>query len=418
MSLPAFTRGRFLDPQAILERLHARAPGFGLPGEFYRDPEIHALDLELIFYREWLFAAHTVELEQSGSYLTLQVGDYPILLVRGRDGEIRAFLNSCRHRGARICAQERGVSSKLVCPYHQWTYDLEGKLFAARQMGEDFDRSQFGLRRIHCATVAGYIFVCLAAEASDFEPIRQQVEPYLLPHRLEETRVAFESTIVEEGNWKLVWENNRECYHCARNHPELALTFPDTPTVTSAEVQPALLEHWERCEAAGLPSRFHLSANGQVRTSRLPLVGSAVSYTMTGAPAVRKPLSEAIDPAVSFGALLFFHYPSMWNHLLADHAISFRVLPLGPTRTQLTTKWLVRRDAVEGVDYDLQELTRVWLATNAQDRRIVQENQIGMNVPGYQPGPYSGVQESGVRQFVDWYSSFMKAGLTRPSGGG
>jgi Rieske 2Fe-2S family protein len=143
----------------------------------------------------------------------------------------------------------------------------------------------------------------------------------------------------------------------------------------------------------------------------MPLLGSAVSYTLNGQPAVKKPLSSAIEPQIKFGALLFFHYPSSWSHFLADHAISFRVVPLGPTQTQLTTKWLVHRDAVEGVDYDVSELTRVWLATNAQDRRIVHENQIGMNVPTYQPGPYSQVQESGVRQFVDWYASRMQAGL-------
>jgi glycine betaine catabolism A len=400
-----------IDSKKVLARLQTRSPDFGLPGDFYRDPDIYALDLDLIFYREWLFAAHGSELPSPGGYLTLQIGAYPILLVRGKDGVIRAFINSCRHRGARLCPDSHGVASKLVCPYHQWTYDLDGSLFAARQMGSAFDRSQFGLRRVHCETVAGYIFICLAADAPDFTPTRKQIEPYLLPHHLAEARVAFESTIVEEGNWKLVWENNRECYHCARNHPELVRTFPDTPTVTSGAVEPAVQAHWQRLEAAGLPSRFQLSEDGQVRTSRMPLLGSAVSYTVSGQPAVKKPLSSAIEPHINFGALLFFHYPSSWNHFLADHAISFRVVPLGPTQTQLTTKWLVHRDAVEGVDYDVSELTRVWLATNAQDRRIVHENQIGMNVPTYQPGPYSQVQESGVRQFVDWYATRMQAGL-------
>ena len=106
-------------------------------------------------------------------------------------------------------------------------------------------------------------------------------------------------------------------------------------------------------------SRFVLSGDGQVRTTRLPLLPPAVSYTMSGRAAVRKQLSDAIGPQVNFGALLFFHYPSSWNHVLGDHAISFRVLPLSPTQTQLTTKWLVHRDAVEGVDYDVAELTRL-----------------------------------------------------------
>jgi Rieske 2Fe-2S family protein len=395
----------------VLSRLQRRSPACGLPGDFYRDAGIYDLELNLIFYKEWLFAAHTVELGQTGSYLTLQVGAYPILLTRDRDGRIQAFVNSCRHRGARVCQDSHGVAPKLVCPYHQWTYELDGRLFAARQMGSTFDRSQFALKRIHCEIVAGYIFICVAPQPPDFTATRRQIEPYLLPHQLTEARVAFESTIVEEGNWKLIWENNRECYHCARNHPELSMTYPDRPTITSTAADQTVLAHWKGCEALGLPSEFQLSADGQVRTTRLPLIGSAVSYTMSGRPAVRKPLSNAIAPQMNIGALLLFHYPSSWNHFLGDHAISFRVLPLGPTRTQLTTKWLVNRDAVEGVDYDVEELTRVWLATNEQDRHIVQENQIGMNTPVYEPGPYSEVMENGVRQFVDWYSTRMQERL-------
>jgi Rieske 2Fe-2S family protein len=390
-----------------LDKLRARAPEFGLGREFYTDEGLYGLDLERIFYREWLFAAHTAELPKTGSYLTLQVGAYPIVLVRAGDGVIRAFVNSCRHRGARVCQQTRGSSPKLVCPYHQWTYDLDGRLFAARQMGSGFDRSRFNLRPVHCETVAGYIFICLGAQAPDFGPTRAQIEPYLAPHDLANARVAFESTIIEEGNWKLVWENNRECYHCAVNHPELARSYPDTPTVTSvngASTDPTIIEHWQRCEEAGLPSRFDLSKEGQRRIARMPLLDPAVSYTMTGQPAVRRPLSDHVPAGTRMGALLFFHYPTSWNHVLEDHAISFRVLPLGPRRTQLTTKWPVHREAVEGRDYDLKELTHVWLTTNDQDSRIVHENQIGMNTPTYEPGPYSAAHEGGVAQFIDWYS--------------
>lgn len=399
---------------SVLRRLQERAPDTGLTREFYTDPAIYALDLEQIFYREWLFAAHTSELPGTGSYLTLQIGAYPILLARAANGTIRAFINSCRHRGSRLCADARGTAVKLVCPYHQWTYDLDGRLFAARQMGSEFNRSQFALRPVHCETVAGYVFVCLAADAPDFKAARAQLESYLGPHRLADTRVAFESTIIEEGNWKLVWENNRECYHCAVNHPELARTYPDTPAVTAvggASSDPNVIDHWQRCEAAGLPSRLQLSDNGQMRTARMPLIGDAVSYTHSGRPAVRRPLSETISPEQNPGALLLFHYPSTWNHFLADHAVTFRVLPLGPQRTQLTTKWLVHREAVEDVDYKLEELTRVWLATNAQDQKIVHENQIGMNSPAYEPGPFSSQHESGVGQFVNWYCSRLQSQL-------
>jgi Rieske 2Fe-2S family protein len=401
-----------------LRSLRTRAPATGLPREFYADAELFDLDLDLIFYREWLFAAHTAELPETGSYLTLQVGAYPVVVVRAADGIIRAFVNSCRHRGSRVCRADHGVARKLVCPYHQWTYDLEGRLFAARQAGPDIDRARLGLKRVHCETVAGYIFICVAADAPDFAAMRAGFERYFAPHRLAEARVAFEYTIIEEGNWKLVWENNRECYHCAANHPELGRTFPDTPTVTGvtgAGSDPAIVAHWARCEALGLPSRFELAEQGQCRLTRMPLLGEAVSYTTSGLAAVKRVLSEEIPCGAQVGALLAFHYPSTWNHVLVDHAISFRVLPLGPARTQLTTRWLVHRQAVENVDYHLDELTAVWRATNEQDRRIVQESQIGVSSPTYQPGPYSHPQESGVSQFVDWYCERLRSRLEQSS---
>ncbi|MGH7106166.1 MAG: aromatic ring-hydroxylating oxygenase subunit alpha [Acetobacteraceae bacterium] len=402
----------------LLRSLRERTPGMGLTREFYTDAELFELDLQQIFYEDWLFVAHSAELPETGSYLTLQIGAYPIVLTRAADGLIRAFVNTCRHRGARVCPEPSGKAAKLVCPYHQWTYNLDGRLFAARQMGSGFDRSPLSLKSVHCETVAGYVFVCLAVQAPDFGPTRRHLEPYLLPHRLSEARVAFQSTIIEEGNWKLVWENNRECYHCASNHPELARIYSDRPTITSlsgAADDPRIIEHWRHCELAGVASELKLSPDGQMRTARMPLLEPAESYTMTGEPAVKRRLSDSIPSDLNIGTLLLFHYPTTWNHFLGDHAISFRVLPLGPTRTELTTQWLVHRDAVEGVDYDIEELTRVWLATNEQDQRIVRENQIGMNCPSYEPGPLSNMTEGGVRQFIDWYCSRIKQRLSPAS---
>jgi Rieske 2Fe-2S family protein len=131
---------------------------------------------------------------------------------------------------------------------------------------------------------------------------------------------------------------------------------------------------------------------------------------MSGGAAVRRPLSDTVtEPKI--GTLLLFNYPSTWNHVLGDHALSFRVLPLGPTQTLLTTKWLVHRDAIEGVDYDLEELTHVWRATNDADRRVCQDNQIGVTSPAYDPAPYSPVQENGVTQFVNWYCTHLEGRL-------
>ena len=397
----------------MLAELQARRPGMSLDRKFYTDPEFYRLDLETLFYRDWLFAGHDCEIPAPGDYFTIQIGDYPVIVVRGRDGAIRALHNTCRHRGSRICSAPKGAAKRLVCPYHQWTYDLDGSLIRARQQDGRVDKTQSGLKPVRCESAGGYIFVCVAPVAPSFEPFRAQLERYASPHKLADARIAFESTIVENGNWKLVWENNRECYHCAANHPELCRTFPERPTVSGIQDvigDPEITAHWDRCEAAGLPSAFELSESGQYRTSRVPLVDKAVSYTMSGRAAVGRGLSDAVTEP-NIGSLLIFHYPSTWNHVLGDHAVSFQVLPIGPMQTQVRTKWLVHKDAVEGKDYSVEELTHVWLATNDQDRRVVEENQIGIRSPAYEPGPYAPDHEGGVMQFVDWYCRTMQRNL-------
>ena len=399
--------------QTLLAQVEAHRPGYTLARDFYCDPAVFRLDLENIFYRDWMFAGHDCEIKQPGQFFTLQIGDYPVVVVRGNDGEIRALHNSCRHRGSRVCTVERGKAKRLVCPYHQWSYDLDGTLLRARHMDAEVDKSQLGMKPVHCRSVGGYIFVCVGRDAPDWDAFSTTVAPYLAPHDLADTKVAFSSTIVENGNWKLVWENNRECFHCAANHPELIRSFPEAPTVTGVDAvfsDPGMVEHWARCEGVGLPSRFKISADGQHRITRGPLIEGIESYTMSGGKAVQRQLADAVmEPLI--GTLMLFHYPSTWNHVLGDHASSFRVLPIDATHTEVTTKWLVHKDAVEGVDYDLKQLTEVWLATNDQDRRVVEENQRGILSPAYEPGPYSIEQESGVMQFVDWYLGATRRAL-------
>jgi len=392
----------------MLGLLTGRDLNFSLEQKFYTDPDFYKLDLENIFYRDWLFVGHDCELPKTGSYMTVQVGAYPVVIVRDAQGGIRAFHNSCRHRGSRICSAEKGTAAKLVCPYHQWTYELDGRLLFARQVGPDFKPAEYGLKQVHCENVAGYIYVCLADEAPDFNGFRNLVEPYLAPHNIKEAKVAFESSIIEKGNWKLVWENNRECYHCAANHPELCRTYPEAPSATGVQgvmEDPEINQLWKNCASIGLPAEFNMSEDGRYRITRIPLLRDAVSYTMSGKPAVKKSLSDQVAGNINIGAMLLFNYPSTWNHLMVDHAISFRVLPISAEETMVTTKWLVHKDAVEGVDYDLDELTHVWIQTNDQDRQIVEENAVGIRSPAYQPGPYSVEHEGGVMQFLEWYTN-------------
>jgi len=169
---------------------------------------------------------------------------------------------------------------------------------------------------------------------------------------------------------------------------------------------PEVTAFWDRCEQAGLPSRLVMDEGGQYRMTRIPLAEKAISYTMDGQPAVNRRLDES--GLHDIGALLYFNYPSTWNHFLGDHALSFRILPLGPNETLVTTKWLVHKDAQENIDYDLDKLTKVWLATNSQDRDLVEGTQAGVLSPAYTPGPFSSVAENGVCQFDDWYCEVMK----------
>ncbi|ULB12387.1 aromatic ring-hydroxylating dioxygenase subunit alpha (plasmid) [Cereibacter azotoformans] len=406
-----------LTPSQIQSRIAGRRPGYSLSRDLYCDSGTYDADLREIFHREWLFALPACELTKTGSYATLQIGDYPIVVVRGADGAIRAFHNVCRHRGQRICAKETGSAPKLVCPYHQWTYELDGRLLYARDMQAGFDPAEHGLKPVACRNAGGMVFVCLAEEPPAFDLLGDLLARHLEPSGLADAKVAFTSTIVEKGNWKLVIENNRECYHCGGSHPSLCRTYSDNPRMTAMDgpdsASPDILAHWTRCEAAGLPSRFLHHPDFQWRLARIPLLNNAESYTMSTKAAVARRMGRM--PFNDAGSLLFYHYPNTWNHFLGDHAITFRVLPIGPTETQVTTKWLVHKDAVEGVDYDLKTLTEVWLATNDEDRQVVEENQKGILSPAYEPGPYSTIQEQGVIQFVDWYCGRMRDRLGSPS---
>jgi phenylpropionate dioxygenase-like ring-hydroxylating dioxygenase large terminal subunit len=144
---------------------------------------------------------------------------------------------------------------------------------------------------------------------------------------------------------------------------------------------------------------------------RIPFNDDARSFTMDGEPAVGKKRLGRMPGDEKVGDVLLFHYPGSWNHFLADHATSFRVLPLSPTETQVTTTWLVPEDAVEGEDYtlDILHVTHVWEKTNEQDTMLVERNQVGVSSPAFEPGPYNTQHEDGTSSFVDWYCNAIKA---------
>ena len=384
--------------------------GETLDQEFYADNELYQLEMSAIWHREWLFVGMSCEINSAGSWLKVDIGTASVVVMRGRDGEVRAFHNTCRHRGSRICLEDKGKSRNLVCPYHQWTYDDAGELIFARDTPEEFDKSSYSLAKVHVRDLGGYIFVSLSDDPSPFEEFASVVAPYLAQHELSDAKVAYEMTIIEEANWKLVIENNRECYHCRSGHPELLNTIAEVENVDDPycppEYIPKAAADQRRWDAQGLSHKLHVNPEGW-QIVRVPMY-RGLSFTMDGQPASKRVMGHL--PDFDVGSVRIMHFPNTWNHALGDHAISFRVLPLGPQKTAVTTKWLVHKDAVEGVDYDVDNLVKVWLATNNQDKTLAENNQLGINSPAYRRGKYTPSTEYGVVAFIKWYLDTMKRG--------
>jgi glycine betaine catabolism A len=411
-----------LDLAALVDR---RAVGHPLESPFYTTPTVFDLDVTAVLARTWLFVATEAELREPGDYVTVDLGPYSVIVLRDDDEVVRALHNVCRHRGARILDDRAGSVGNIVCGYHRWTYATDGSLLHAGDQPAGFDKSCFGLKSVHVRVVAGLVFICLADEPpTDFDRVVATVSPYLLPHQLHRTKVAAQVDLVEEANWKLVMENNRECYHCESGHPELICTF--FPTYGYAEhqiparLQPAL-ERYRRAEAAleqaceerQLPYLAVEELDSQVsgfRVQREALDGAGESYTLDGRAACRRLLGDLDTPRL--GRMSLHTQPNAWFHVLADHAVTFSVLPLSADRTLVRTTWLVHEDAVEGTDYDLETLTRVWRETNEQDSVFCARAQLGVSSPGYEPGPYA-PSEYQVDAFVTWYVDRVKEYLAR-----
>ncbi len=401
-------------PQAVTEAsrlLTERSLDQSLPQPFYNDPHMFRMDMEQVFHKEWIFVGMSSEVPAKGDYFTVEIGQNPILVVRDGDGAVQAFHNVCRHRGSKICTKHRGKVANLVCPYHQWTYDLKGNLlYAGAEMGDEFEIKSHNLKPTHCRTAGGFIFISLAqGEAPDLAPFLESLASYMEPYDMENTKIAVESSLIEEANWKLVIENNRECYHCASSHPELLNSLLEWDDTNDPRASDEFIEHYQRqaqaWDAEDIPHQ-HVEHGLRNRIVRMPLKEGTEVMTIDGKQGCSKLLGRIKNRQL--GSMRILHLPNSWNHMQSDHVVVFRVLPISAQKTLVTTKWLVHKDAVEGVDYDPERLRAVWDATNDQDRELAEQNQRGINSIGYQPGPYSKTYEFGVINFIDWYSQTVR----------
>lgn len=401
-----------------------RRPGYCLDAPFYLSDEFYAEDIEAVFASTWIFAATAAEMPEPGDFVTLDIGSYSVIIIRDDDENIRAHHNVCRHRGARLLTEAAGSLGNIVCSYHQWTYSPEGDLMSAGVQAPDFDRSCFSLRSVNVEVVAGLVFICLGTPPEDFAEVADRIAPYIGPHALEQTKVAAQVDLIEHANWKLVMENNRECYHCEAGHPELTCTFFPTYGYAPEDIPKRLKPAYQRFLAAeerlaensrrnNLPTALIEELSGRptgFRIERAALDGKGESYTMDGSAASAKLLGDLDTPEL--GRLSMHTQPNAWFHFMGDHAVTFSLVPLGPDKTLVRSTWLVHEDAVEGVDYDLENLTAVWTKTNEQDAALCARAHRGISSPAYLPGPYAPT-ENDLEEFCTWYIERLKAHRTQ-----
>jgi len=409
-------------PAPLVRDLIARQPaGHCMLRPFYSDDEVYRFDCLRVWRTGWLFAGHTCEISKPGDYFTLEVDSDSIIVTRDRNGQARALHNVCRHRGSLICENPDGHVYKLVCPYHRWSYDLDGRLLHAPGMQEHLHKSELGLQAIHIREIAGLIFISLANDPPPFDAVEDLFAAQVKPQGLARAKVAKAVEYLVKANWKLVWENNRECFHCNANHPQyIKANFDhynadDTTPRIREQISAAITRSEAKWAAAGLAVSHKqpgmttfpdAERNIWYSANRTALVDGFVSESMDGAQ-VAPLMGDYPDNDV--GTLRMRTLPNFWNHSSCDHAVSTRLLPKGPQLTAVRVWWLVDQAAVEGRDYDLAKLMPFWQLTSEQDWEICERQQRGVNSQAYIPGPYSTYKEYNVDAFVRWYLTQLQA---------
>lgn len=396
--------------QAMADLLGQCERGYTLPQQLYTSEAVFDFEMKAVFARSWLQAGHLAEVVKVGDYITVQLGKTSVVIIRESESSVRAYFNACRHRGSMICTSEKGSARRLVCPYHQWTYDLKGDLIFAKNMPADFEPHRHSLIPLRCEVVAGVIFIALSDDVPDFGEFRRHLEPMLAPHDLENAKIAHAAVLPEYANWKLVMENGRECYHCSARHPELLSSFRDPTEDDYFEGQPEWMKRFEAvCRDNGL-------INGPAEGAwydilRFPIKDDVQSLTLDG----RYACSNLLIPSGegNIGTLRWATEPSAFSHALRDHAFTFEAWPIDVGTTHVRAKWLVHKDAVEGRDYELAHLTALWSATNDQDKWLAENNFRGVQGAGYVPGPYSSNDEKKVIDFVNWYLDTLQSYLDK-----
>jgi phenylpropionate dioxygenase-like ring-hydroxylating dioxygenase large terminal subunit len=366
-----------------------------LPREYYMSDAIFEQELDRVFNRQWLYAGQASQVPNTGDFFTAQIGPESLLITRDTENRVRAYFNVCRHRGSRICeVGTAGNTKAFVCPYHRWSYSRDGELLGAPGSpdGVDFDYADWSLHEANCDTFFGSIFVYLgddepAALSSVLEPMVSDLDD-LRSVESERTKVVHEEVYVIDANWKLMLENNMECYHCAGAHPSLGIScdyakFSFERTGDGSVTQ--------RLNAAHFPIREGMHT--------FSIDGDWVCKKQLGGGQLRDRFSAGYLVTPNFGGPVYF----------ADHAVALAVTPLTRETTQLVCQWIVHEDAVEGEDYEVEKLIDVFHITNLEDGDLAAFNQRGVNSRRFVPGPNSTTNEPGIKMALNAYLAMMES---------
>lgn len=390
----------------IEELINRYKTGYSLEQAFYTNEEVFIAEWQSIFKKHWLHAGNTAQIPKAGDYFLYHLQKDSIIIIRGSDEKVYAHYNTCRHRGSAICLHEKGNTSKLICPYHQWVYDKDGTLLNARMMPDDFCKEEYNLHSVHVKIVEGLIFISLADEPPSFSAIEKSLTPYLKPFEINKAKVACIKNYTLAANWKLMAENFRECYHCGGAHPEYcgavigANLREDTDELTLSKQK-----DWN---ANGLETKLIEVTEGTTTYAiRYPLRPGIESYSVDGKK-ISIPMGNHKNHDA--GVVGLVNYPNFWMDAVSDYVWTMRVTPENAATTDVEFCWLVDEKAVEGKDYDLKRLTEFWEITGDQDVKLCENNFTGIQSNAYQPGPYAPVEDQ-VINFVDWCVNRIREGL-------
>ena len=338
-----------------------------LPGRYYTAPEVFAEERERIFRRNWICVGRDDALADPGDYRLVEIAGESIIVLRDHSGERHAYYNVCRHRGTRLCEAPTGrLSETIQCPYHAWTYALDGSLIGAPHMHEveGFDKRAYPLHAVALAEWEGFLFANLDPQATPegapqwFSPLRSRFANYNLPALRTVRRIEYDV----KANWKLILQNYNECLHCPMIHPELSTKLPYTSGANDLVEGPFLGGYME------------IKAPNESAT----LTGRACALPLGKLPAE--------DQRRAFYYALF---PTMMLSLHPDYAVFYTVWPVEPLRSRVICEWMVHPDAPAAAGYNIQDAEEFWDRTNRQDWHICEQSQLGISSRAYVPGPYS-----------------------------